>query len=182
MEDYLFNEVNQNFKKNGYLEPEEFFAIVIWKSPRTKTKVLKGINEKQVNIKQITKKLNECSLKEKITLLRYKKDVGGIKGSGIKGIGIPIASAILTVCYPTDFTVVDYRAKNSLENLGIKNLEKKIKGNPSENVDAYFDYLTICKEEALKRDLSLRDFDRTLFGKDIYEGEKGIKQLSKEIS
>jgi len=28
----------------------------------------------------------------------------------IPGIGIAIASAILTVCYPDDFTIADYRA------------------------------------------------------------------------
>ena len=32
----------------------------------------------------------------------------------LSGIGIPTASAILTVCYPNYFTIIDYRAKESL--------------------------------------------------------------------
>jgi len=163
LEDYLFNEVNKNFKR-GYLKPEEFFAIVIWKSPRVKTRILKEIKEKHLDICEITKKLNDFTqekMKEKMKLL-----------DDIKWVGLPIASAILTVCYPKDFTVVDRRAKNSLKNLNIP-----MKGNPAENIDAYFSYLDFCKKEAKKQNLSLRDFDRALFGKDIYEGEKGLREL-----
>jgi len=34
LEDYLFKEVHANFEKNKTLTPEEFLAIIIWKSNR----------------------------------------------------------------------------------------------------------------------------------------------------
>ena len=45
LEDYLFNDVNKNFQRRGYLTPEEFFAIVIWKRNASKTKILNGIKK-----------------------------------------------------------------------------------------------------------------------------------------
>ena len=165
LENYLFTEVSKNFQDRSFLTPEELFAIVIWKSPRAKTKVLRGIKEKHLDVCKITKKLTDFSqekMKEKMKSL-----------DDIWGIGLPIASAILTVCYPNNFTVVDYRTKNSFKDLKIE-----IQGDPAVNLNAYFEYLRICQKKKEEYNLSLRDFDRALFGKDIYEGEKGIRELA----
>ena len=45
LENYLFEDVSKNFQKNGYLNSEEFFSIIIWKSNRTKTNVRRGIEK-----------------------------------------------------------------------------------------------------------------------------------------
>lgn len=89
----------------------------------------------------------------------------------IPGIGIAIASAVLTVCYPDDFTIADYRACASLKNFGEKGI-----GNPTTN-SSYFKYLDKCKELAHKYNFSLRDFDRILWAKDFYEGKNGLQHL-----
>jgi len=95
LEDYLFGEVNKNFKKRGYLTPEEFLAIVIWKSNRAKTNVLKGVNKNGKTINKITSDIAHAKTpQQKLETL-----------TSIPGIGIPMASAILTVCYPNDFTI-----------------------------------------------------------------------------
>ena len=45
LEKYLFGDdkddgdVRKNFLKNGFLTPEEFFCIIIWKANRRKTKI-----------------------------------------------------------------------------------------------------------------------------------------------
>jgi hypothetical protein len=36
LEDYLFTEVTKSFRDRGYLTPEEFFSIVIWKANRSR--------------------------------------------------------------------------------------------------------------------------------------------------
>lgn len=130
LEDYLFGEVHKNFKKRGYLTPEEFFAIVIWKSNRAKTGVRNGIKKSGLTVKKITSKLEKLrTADERLVFL-----------DNIPGIGIPIASAILSACYPREFTIADYRACASLKKLGTN-----IKGNPTSNKSVYFEYVLKCK-------------------------------------
>lgn len=162
LEDYLFGEVNKNFKKRGYLTPEEFFAIVIWKSNRAKTTVKRGIKKSGKSIKAVMSAVAKAKTPEqKLDIL-----------TALPGIGIPMASAILTVCYPNDFTIADYRACASLKEFSIK-----IDGNPTARVDSYFEYLNACKRLAKKHNLSLRDFDRVLWGRDFYEGNNGLRKM-----
>ena len=166
LEDYLFNEVSKNFQKNGYLTSEEFFAIIIWKSNRSKTNVQRGIKTSKKTIREITSEVFGAKTpEEKLAVL-----------TSIPSIGIPMASAVLTVCYPDDFTVVDYRASAALKNFG-----EAIIGDPTTKISTYFEYLKKCKELARKYNFSLRDFDRILWAKDFYEGTNGLKSLAKGI-
>jgi len=169
-EEMLFKELHNSFNKKHYLTAEEFFSIVVWKSPRAKTKVLNGLIKKSLSIEEITRDFNNRDSEGKIKSL-----VG--RFGGIPGVGMPIASAILSVCYPKEFTVVDIRAKKSLENIG-----RSVNGNPSENIDSYLGYVKICLEESKKENVSLREFDKILFGRDIYEGKGGIKELAELYS
>jgi len=166
LEDYLFKTVNKNFYENKYLTPEEFLAIIIWKRNASKTKVIKGINASGKSVKTITNEIyKSTSREEKLQILL-----------GIKNIGIALASAVLTVLYPDEFTVFDYRAKNSLETLNIQ-----IKGNPDNKPKDYFNYVDICEEQRKKYNLSLRDFDRTLWATDFYAGKGGLKETAKKL-
>jgi len=164
LECYLFDDVNKNFQKNGCLTSEEFFAIVIWKSNRAKTIVRKGIGKSGKTVSAITSEVSRAKTrKDKLEALRK-----------IRGIGIPMASAILTVCYPDDFTLVDYRARTALKDY----FGAEIMGNPTVNPSAYFEYLDKCKELANENNLSLRNFDRILLGRYFYEGKNGLKHLA----
>jgi len=164
LEKYLFNDVRKNFQKYGRLTPEEFFTIVIWKRNASKTKILNGIKKNRRTVSEITLKISKSKTRE--------QRLGALLSPKIPGIGIAIASAILTVCYPDDFTVADYRARASLKNLG-----EEIVGNPTAKVFSYFEYLDKCKKLAHKYNLSLRDFDRMLWAKDFYEGKNGLRYL-----
>lgn len=170
LENYLFDEVNRNFQERGYLTPEEFFAIVIWKSNRAKKKVLSGIGESGQTIRTITSQIHETEApEEKFKIL-----------TRIHGIGIPIASAILAVCEPKKFTVVDSRAWAALKSLP-KEVTGDLPDDPTATIDAYLQYLDKCKELAREDGVSLRDFDRMLWGKDFYDGENGLKKLVKGL-
>ncbi len=167
LEDYLFNEVHKNFQKHEYLTPEEFFAIIIWKSNRAKTNVRSGIKKSGKTIKSITSNIFQAkTFEQKLDIL-----------TSIPGLGLPIASAILTVCYPDDFTVVDYRAQVSLKKFG-----EAVEGNPAANTPAYLDYLDKCKKLSHRFNVSLRDFDRMLWAKDFYDGTKGLKEFTKDLN
>ena len=92
----------------------------------------------------------------------------------------------MTVCYPNDFTIADYRADNAIEKLGRKkenwrNIIEGINENISiENIGhrKYFRYLEICKSISEEENMLLRDFDRYLWAYDFYEGKNGLRELA----
>jgi hypothetical protein len=128
LEDYLFDEVRVHFEKNQTLTPEEFLAIIIWKSNRSKTDVIAGI---EVSEKTVGALMSQIAGAEDIDKVKLLIEIGGI--------AIPIASAILTVCYPQKFTVVDYRACAALAKVlavESKTLRKQLGGDPSVKPEA----------------------------------------------
>jgi hypothetical protein len=69
----------------------------------------------------------------------------------LHGIGLPMASAILTTIYPDKYTVIDFRA---LESLGVTKWP--------ETVDYYLYYLEKCNELSRQYNINLRTLDRAL--------------------
>ncbi|MFH0739881.1 MAG: hypothetical protein V1819_02155 [bacterium] len=151
LENYLFDEARKNFTEQHFLTPEEFFCIVIWKSNRAKTAIKKKLlrfGDLDIKIKELTSQIyfaSEPCAKLKILLKNWR-------------FSLPMATAILTVLYPMDFTIYDVRVRHQLE-------QKEIYG-----VKAYFEkFLPAVKKIAKEKRLSLRDTDRYLFGKSFYE-------------
>jgi hypothetical protein len=66
----------------------------------------------------------------------------------LDGVGVKMASAILTAIDPERYTVLDFRA---LEALNVKN---------SENVNLYVLYVDACRSMAKEYGVTMRDFDR----------------------
>ena len=73
---------------------------------------------------------------------------------GLSGVGVPMASAILTVIDPERFTVIDIRA---LETLGVF--------KPLPTIDDYLQYLDFCRGTARERRVALRHLDQALWQK-----------------
>src|SRR5712671_5566904 len=71
--------------------------------------------------------------------------------TGLHGVLVPVACAILTAIDPEHFTVIDFRA---LEALGSKNADR--------SVNFYLDYLDPCRQLAKDHGATLRDLDRAL--------------------
>jgi len=160
LEDYLFEEVKNNFHKRGYLKPEEFFCIIIWKANRAKTRIRDKVLKKDKNlviaIKRLTSeifKALENKNKLKVLLEDWK-------------FSLPMATAILTVLYPNNFTVYDVRVRGQL------NIED-FSGRRDEIKRYFSEFLPKVKKCQGK---NLRDKDRILWGKSFY---KDLKQLIK---
>jgi len=163
-EQYLLEEVSSNFKKNGFLTAEEFFCIVIWKANRSKSKIkakLIRLFDKDIN-QAVHKLTNGLSMqnnpKEKLRYLRSQC-----------GFPLPMASAILTVLYPDDFTVYDVRVCNMLKDFH----KLKNKTNFDKIWEGYEEFkkavISAVPEEAI-----LRDKDRYLWGKSFCEDLNGF--------
>ena len=184
LEDYLFNEVSINLQdKKSFLRSEDFIAIVIWKSLRTKGRVKKSKISAE-NIKEVHSIISNISLENPST---QKEDIK--KLDDLPLIGIPMASAFLTVRCSEYFTVVDIRAKTSLakyitdkEDLNDKEVRSKFKdlfgADPASSPKAYLEYCEYCRNEARRIKVSLRNFDRMLWGYDFY---RDLKKLAEKI-
>ena len=70
----------------------------------------------------------------------------------LSGVGVPVASAILTAIYPNRYTIIDFRA---LEALGTNTTNR--------SVSFYLRYLRHCRETAEMYGVSLRQLDRALW-------------------
>lgn len=154
LENYLFREVKDNFQKRGYLTPEEFFCIVIWKSNRAKTaikrKLLKFGNLRKT-IKKLTGEIFHTRGREqklKLLLKSWK-------------FSLPMATAILTVLYPTEFTIYDVRVRGQV------GIHKDFSGR-KDQIEGYFNKF-LPKVKKMARGKDLRDKDRYLWGKSFYE-------------
>ena len=154
LEDYLFGEVKNNFQKRGYLTSEEFFCIVIWKANRAKSKIKTKLLKNGVDLKQSVKRLTNEIFKASSDREKLKVLLDDWK------FNLPMATAILTVLYPKDFTVYDIRVRKEL---GIEDFSGR-----KNQIEKYFsEFLPLIKKKGKGQDL--RDKDRYLWGKSFYE-------------
>jgi hypothetical protein len=72
--------------------------------------------------------------------------------TGLIGVNVPVASAILTAIDQRRYTVIDFRA---LEGLGVKGIVVSI--------NFYLEYLRFCRRCAKLSKVSLRNLDRALW-------------------
>jgi hypothetical protein len=79
--------------------------------------------------------------------------------SGLFGVDIPVASAVLTAINPERFTIIDYRA---LQALG--------QDRNQHTIGQYLAYFLRCRELARENDVTLRELDRALWQWSVEQG------------
>jgi len=163
LERYLFEEVSARFRRDDTLSAADFYAIIIWKSNRTKTKIKEALKEAGLSADTLMSQV--AGAKDDMTRLQLLTDV--------RNIGLPIASAILTVCYPDRFTVLDSRAWQSAVAEGMPGLPDAF----PETAPEYLQYCDACQAFAERVGLSLRDLDRALWAR---SWEKDLQELIAE--
>jgi hypothetical protein len=154
LEGYLFDDVNAAFHARGYLTPEEFFSIVIWKAERAKSRIKRKLLRHGSDLAQAVKNLTEDikAAPNDEARLRVLLETWGFL--------LPMATAILTVLYPDRFTVYDVRVREQLQ-------IKDFAGRKNE-IERYFEEF-LPKVAAISKAEDLRDKDRYLWGKSAYE-------------
>jgi hypothetical protein len=159
LESYLFNVVRRRFIKKGHLTAFDFFCIIIWKANRAKSKIAKklishGYKTLDAAVKELTIGVAKRSkTKDK---LRYLFENWKFR--------LPMATAILTVLYPKDFTIYDIRVCEIIGNF--HNLDSLTK---FENIWLKYQEFKQEVEKIAPNNLCLRDKDRFLWGKSFYE-------------
>lgn len=146
----------ENVQQKDFFDENQFYNVVMWKTPRPKKHYLS--NPKEL-IVEISKKVLEAnSDEEKINLLL-----------NLKGVSIAVASSLLTIINPKDYGIIDIRVWQLLHLYG--EIKTKPKGQGF-NVEDYKNYLFILRKYAKQFNLNVRDIERILFfhHKKIQEG------------
>lgn len=158
-EAYLFDTVGPRFRKQGELSAYDFFLIVRWKANRAISKVAaRLLRESGPDLEKAVSRLTRQIFTAKDARERFLVLVRGWR------FRLPMASAILTVLYPDDFTVYDARACDQVK--GFHALPAR------QNADTLWrGYLEFkaAVQRAAPAGLSLRDKDRFLWARSRHE-------------
>jgi hypothetical protein len=123
-----FESISRVLQKRGYLLREEFINICKWKT-RRQTKRCKTNSDQ--DIKKITKTVISESQE-------IRNQIDSLKQ--LKGVGVPVASAILTVIFPNRYCVLDYRAWRALQWWQLKHVNFHKYSDFSKFLDDYNNY------------------------------------------
>ena len=134
-------------KKRGWLNKDELIEICRWKSPRAIWHIK---SNNQTLIKKQTH-LAFSTRSEELKIFELTK---------LKGVSIPMASAILMLTNPKRYGVIDIRVWEVLFAMG------SVKTNPNGinfKFNEWYKYLMIIRYQATKIKVSARNIERTLF-------------------
>jgi hypothetical protein len=147
------------------LSKRDVLLILKWKLGRVKVSNYRTIFDR--NMVKINQAVREAGITgREIHALEALEE--------IPGIGLASATAILTVCYPDKFTIIDERVLRMLDILPSASKSKnKYSTNDWTAADYFNKFLPAVKERSQKWGCTLRDADRALWGlsvnKDIDE-------------
>jgi hypothetical protein len=166
---YLFEDVRQRFHKEKKLDAFDLFSIIIWKANRSKSKLahrlMKRAGSLEAAAAQFTGALFKAKSPEERLLLSMET----------WGFYLPMASAILTVLWPEDFTVFDIRVCGELacaqmgDFSGLANISSK-------GIWPRYCAYRKAVESAVPQQSMLRDKDEFLWGR------SSARQLVKDIA
>ena len=160
LESHLERVVKARFDQAGELGACDLFCIVIWKANRAKSRIAEKIKSKRKgnldeSVRALTREIAKApTCKCKLEVLIKKRE-----------FSLPMASAILSVLYPENFTVYDVRV------CGVLDGDHHLLKNKTSMESIWTGYESFV--DAVKRNapchLSLRDQDRWLWGQSFYE-------------
>ena len=159
LEAYLFKDVASRFRTAGSLSAFDFFSILIWKSNRAKSRMAArllshGHKDLEEACRALTSAIHEAPEEQSRFMVLVKE----------WGFRLPMASAVLSVLYPEQFTVYDYRACDILGDF--HHVANRV--NPDSMWAGYVAFRDGVRDTAPAH-LNLRDQDRYLWGRAVAE-------------
>lgn len=155
LESYLFGEVSKSYRQTNTLTAFDFFCIIVWKANRAKSKV--------------AKRLLACghkNLDDAVAALLCHITASAEPKHRLRvliadwGFRLPMASAILTVLFPEEFSIYDVRVCDTLNDFA----DAQYKTRFDDLWSRYSEYLQAVSA-AVIGERSLRDKDRFLWGR-----------------
>ena len=174
IERYLFDDVHEHFHNDCWIGAFDFFSIVIWKANRAKSKIAERLGKQERSgegleevVRRLTALLHDA--KDARDRLRLLLDEPW-------GLRLPIASAILTVLWPDEFTVYDVRVCDELQAHQLGDFHKVGEWSDFDRVWLEYGKYVEAVRHAAPSGLSLRQKDRYLWAHSTAE------QLRKDIA
>lgn len=163
LERYLFEDVRRRFHSEHSISAFDLFSIIIWKANRAKSRIARRLLRYESDLEHAARRLSGD-----LWQARGAEDRLRVLMSDW-GFRLPMASAILTVLWPKEFTVYDTRVCGQLgafHSLAHRSCDRVWGG--------YAAYREAVRRAAPTR-LTLRDKDRYLWGRSAAE------QLKREL-
>jgi hypothetical protein len=154
LEQYLFETVGPRFHLEGSLSAFDFFSIIIWKANRAKSRVAKGLR-KHGMLESVVEELARALYEAKDCCDRFTVLTGRY------GFRLPMASAILSVLWPDEFSIYDVRVCESFPGRFDKLADVS---DSAKRWAGYEEYIEAVRE-FVPGTLSLRDKDRVLWAR-----------------
>ncbi|MEJ8277906.1 hypothetical protein [Pseudonocardia spirodelae] len=138
-DDHVLGPIHRAVGERGYFTFSEAEEVIKWKSNRTITILRRNDPADVETITEMALRAPEHLAHRVLGLLR--------------GVGVPVASAFLTIAKPDTFTVIDVLAMRTLRR----------HGEQDSTWPAYADYLKTCRGIARRCGTDLRTLDRALW-------------------
>lgn len=160
LESYLIEVVRPRFHREGKLGTHDFFCIVIWKSNRAKTKIAKRLIKQCGDLQKAVDVISYTLSNQNLSHFRKFEFLIGL------GLRLPMVSAILTVLFPDEFTVFDFRVCSfpKLNHFAKLHQVKSVK----KMWEGYQDYIGLVIANTPSW-MSLRTKDHYLWGRSFFE-------------
>jgi len=157
-ESRVFPVVAKKIQKGHDLTKRDILLILKWKTPSFKKSYSQTVNDD--NMLKINKAVMHAG--------ETGSEIEALKAlDEIPEIGLPVASAILTVCYPYKFTILDIRVLGILA-LYPSRLESNKPSKPADEQwtaeDYWNEFLPVVRQYSKRWCCSLRNADRALWG------------------
>jgi hypothetical protein len=164
-EAHLFDVVGPQFRQTGDLDAYGFFFIVRWKANRAIGKIARRlIQVSGSDLEKAAAELGRDVFRAKDACERFR--IVSTKWR----MRLPMASAILTVLYPDEFTVYDSRVCKELDQFH----DLHLRHNVGDRWSGYLEFKAAV-ERSTPAGLSLRDKDRYLWARSRHKAlEHGI--------
>jgi hypothetical protein len=134
-------------RERGYVTPSELQAVCYWKSPRA----IQHIRSNSAAHVCATTRSALATRSERRRLEALRK---------LKGVSVPMASALLMLLNPKRYGVIDIRVWQLLHKIGTVTKNVEGVGFTFKN---WYQFLVILRYFAKKLGVSARDIERTLF-------------------
>ena len=140
-EDHLFSVTGAAVRARGEYTRDELLQVGRWKSARATSSLAKNSDELVAAVTR-TALAAPTLIKHRVLTI-------------LSGVGVPVASALLTIWKPEEFTVIDVRAISTLRAAGLL--------QPGADLPPYVLYLDLCRRLAMDNGADLRSLDRALW-------------------
>jgi thermostable 8-oxoguanine DNA glycosylase len=162
LEDRLFKVVGPDARKRGFLTLAELVEIGRWKldrlfAPKHERAHRSNAEDLVTAVTQVAFGLDDVMA---VTLLAV-----------LKGVGVPVASAVLAVVFPEKFGVIDQHAWKALHSLGLVAARRK---GDSFTPGEYGIYMQEVRKLAAQHDMTPRRIDLALYWYD--KDEKPLRR------